>query len=196
LQFRGAAREEGEGARVQGVVQAEGDHRDEEPQQHGQGTQAAHDQRERLALPGPQRGAQEQEDQAHQAAEGVQHADDRADELADVLAVGPLPQPPLEGQLQADEGLLRDRAVGDALRLRGRRVLAAQDSNHDRLPSARSPPPTRSMKVCTRLPPRRTSSSVPSASSSPSAMIATWLHSPSTSSITWLESTTVPPPST
>src|SRR5699024_11073462 len=112
--------------------------------------------------------------QAHQTAEGVQHPDDRADELADVLAVGPLPQPPLEGQLQADQRPLRDRAVGDVLRRRGRRVLAAQDSNHDRLPSARSPPPTRSMKVCTTLPPRRTS----------------------TSSITWLESTTVPPPST
>src|SRR5699024_8153345 len=126
----------------------------------------------------------------------IEGAEDGADQLADVLAVRPLPQPPLQRQHQRDQLPLGDRTPADVAGRRGGSVLAAQASNHDRLPSATSPPPTRSMNVWTRLPPRTTSSSVPSASSPPLAMIATWLHSPSTSSITWLDSTTVPPPPT
>src|SRR5699024_5794516 len=116
--------------------------------------------------------------------DAVQRPDGGADDLADVLAVRALPQRPLEPQQQGEEGALGDVAVADVGGGGGGGVLAGQDSSHDRLPSATSPPPTRSMNVCTRLPPRRTSSRVPSASSSPWAMMATWLHSPSTSSIT------------
>src|SRR5690606_5042729 len=183
LELGGAARVQGEGARIQSVVDPEGEDRDEQPHQHRQGAEAAQDLREQVPLPSPQGGAEEREDQQHQAADPVERPDRGADDLPDVLAVGPLPQRPLQPQLEAQQIARGDPSVMDVLRRGGLDMLGAQDSNHDRLPSATFPPPTRSMKVWTRLPPRRTSSSVPSAMSRPSAMIATWLHSPSTSSI-------------
>src|SRR5690606_6036406 len=175
-------RQEGEAGRVERVVHAEENQRQQQPAdgQHRSGEGGGqHPGVEVVEHPG-------QREQDHPAegpagAEENPQAEDQGPPPA--RQAGVAPDPVLESD-KVPDGHPAYAGLGDA----------AVDYSHASSSPVVVRPPTTSTKTSSSDRSPRTSSNVPARLMTPSARIATWLQSRSTTSITWLEKMTVPPP--
>jgi hypothetical protein len=174
-------RQQRKACRVERLVHAEEDKRQQQPaeHQHGAGERGHHDHQFPVAGEpgqGEQQETGEGEPEPEQAAEHEQGD-----------------PPGLPAHAVAEDPQLQPGEVPDPHSCR--MVEQVRHSHDSSWPVAVRPPTTSTKTSSSDLSPR-TSVSVPIALMAPPARIATWLQSRSTTSITWLEKITVPPPVT